>query len=485
MRKVYFVSKCNTAELEEIDVSISTLGNMPSVPELENQKDLTKLVAILLSTGINRNHDVFIPEEVLPVRNTGAHKPVNLEHDPEKIIGHMLRTFATEKDGKIVKDKNKPKGKAFDITAEAVLYSFLFPELTKEIKNRARDNELFVSVEVWFTEYDYLFGNKIIKRNEKTAGQFEPYLKSNGGAGFLDDKKVGRVLRNLIIGGIGVVKNPANPESIIKSVSNLDFQVVNEIGSKTSSESETDHKEGYMEVLLMDHTVIEEMAALASARNAVEQSNKERAPELSISSESPELQSLSNRIAQLERSNKELKVRADEADFKAELSRRVSMLAQAGVSEEISERHIVRCFNMNKADFDEYVSLLIDTLNTVAKAQASVSAETEVDSELETAEGGDEINDESQEEAPEAQDKASEPDPVLTEVETEVVDQVNDTQEDSEEDIEIDIEAVDVDINTEGDGSKESNSLEDIMGDIVQKFLSKQNPRWEKLALNK
>jgi hypothetical protein len=236
-QKAYLLATAKIADIEPIlvpePVKLASAGDIrgqvPEIPALEDQKDLTKLVAILLSTGINRNDDVFLSSEILPVRATGAHKPVNLEHDPTQIIGHMLRTFATEKDGTRISDDNKPGGKNFDITAEAVLYSFLFPDLVKDIKNRATANNLFVSVEVWFTAFDFLVGSKLVKRNSKTASQLEGRLKVNGGDGSFKGHRLGRVLRNIIIGGIGVVKDPANPESIIKSVSSFDSEVVQEI----------------------------------------------------------------------------------------------------------------------------------------------------------------------------------------------------------------------------------------------------------------
>ena len=492
---------CPKERIELASATKQSVGQIPVVPALENQKDLTKLVAILLSTGINRNDDAFLPSEILPVRNTGAHKPVNLEHDPTQIIGHMLRTFATEKDGSKISDKNMPTGKTFDITAEAVLYSFLFPDLIEDIKNRANSNNLFVSVEVWFTAFDFLVGNKIIKRNSKTASQLEGRLKVNGGDGFFEGKRLGRVLRNMIIGGIGIVKDPANPESIIKSVSSFDFGDVQQIEDDTISQyviCDIDNPDDNIrdiaeqEVSIMNPEIIEEMAALASAIQATNSTDDSTGVEISIDDDNPELKAIASRIEALEAANRELKVRADEAEFKAEAARRQNALKEVNIPDEMLERHLTRCFRMNREQFEEYVELLVDTVNMcVLKTQASKTAETEVAEETnETAEGGDvagadDVSAKTEETNEDTDIETAEVDTAEVETEVEAVDEVSQPADEAvvEDEVEVDIEAVDPEINTEGEGTDTQPSLTDKMGDIVQKFLKHRDKNWEKLAI--
>lgn len=514
MQKAYILTTASVTDIEpnvlpseriELASATKARGKVPAVPALENQKDLTKLVSILVSTGINRNDDVFLPGEILPVRNTGAHKPVNMEHDPTQIIGHMLRTFASEKDGKVVADNKKPSGKTFDITSEAVLYSFLFPDLVEDIKERAESNNLFVSVEVWFTAFDYLVGNKIVKRNAATASQFEGTLKVNGGTGFFEGKRVGRVLRNMIIGGIGIVKDPANPESIIKSVSNLDSEVVNEIEDESisghiigdindPSEHEEEQTDGYMEVI-MDEKILEEMAVLASANKAVAESHdNEEALDIDTEGASAELQAIATRLAVVEKTNRELAARADQAEFESAVARRASNLREAGIPEEMLERHLTRCFRMTEDQFEEYSALLVDTLNSIGLDRAEASAvaeEVETEETTETVEGGDDATAENNDEVTsEVEETTSEVEEDTTEVvETEeVVDDASQLEQESEtvevdEEIEVDIELVDPDINTEGNSADGQPSLTDQMADIVQQFLGQKNDKWKKLAL--
>lgn len=212
--------------LTDIDILAAKANAKSEVVTLEAQKDLMRMVSILVSTGMNKNDDVFLREELLPIRTSGAHKPVNLEHDPDQIVGHMTKTYVTLKDGSIVEDKDNKVPEEFDLTSEAVIYKFIFPEIAQFIKEKADAGNLFVSIEMWFEDYDYLVGNVIVRRNEDTSPILDKHLRANGGDGYYEDKKLGRVLRQCLIAGIGIVKNPANPESIVKSVLSVSSQFV-------------------------------------------------------------------------------------------------------------------------------------------------------------------------------------------------------------------------------------------------------------------
>jgi len=219
--KTYFFTKASIVDAEPTDVAFANEAALVSTQPLD--KDLSKMVSVLLSTGINRNDDVFLAEEVLPARATGAHKPVDLEHNPTKIVGHMMRTYPTRKDGVEISEEDIAASNIpvdFDITSEAVLYKYACADELRSIGAFSDNRDLFVSVEVWFPDYDYKLGNKIIKRNTETEKILDKLLRINGGSGFYNGQRVGRVLREILIGGVGLVKNPANPESIILSLSN-------------------------------------------------------------------------------------------------------------------------------------------------------------------------------------------------------------------------------------------------------------------------
>jgi hypothetical protein len=223
---------------------------LESGDDFDPKKDLMEMVSVLVSTGKNKNDDVFWPKDLAAVRASGKHKPVNLEHDSDNIVGCMTRSFVTTKDGTELSDAELEKGVPddFDITNEAVIFAFTKPEVAEAVKRLASSNDLFVSVEMWFTDFDYLLGNTmIVKRNQSTSF-LDEHLKSNGGDGTYKGEPLGRVLRNMLIGGIGIVEKPANPDSVIRSISSLrsesarDVQVYEEPAIASNIVEDLSHK---------------------------------------------------------------------------------------------------------------------------------------------------------------------------------------------------------------------------------------------------
>jgi hypothetical protein len=212
-----------------------------SFPELEAQPDLLYMRSVLVSTGSNKNDDVFLPEEMWDARFSPTLKFVNWEHNSgreatadelaanpnrvvigNQIIGVMYNSFVTDENGVII---NEEKAEAsdfeiperFDIVDEAVIYKGVYPKVAARIEVGAAKGNLFVSMEAYFGNYDYLVGNKVVARNEQTAF-LENKLRANGGDGTFGADRVRRVLRKIVFGGKGIVERPANEPSVIKSV---------------------------------------------------------------------------------------------------------------------------------------------------------------------------------------------------------------------------------------------------------------------------
>ncbi len=205
------VINCKDQELSEWAKAIASVHDSS---DPNSQPDLLLMRSILVSEGMNLNDDIFLREELMNAKSTGAHKPVNIEHQDENIVGHMLNTYAINKDGQLIEGSELPSEK-IDIVNEAVIYSYIFPQLANDIQDLALTNGLFVSVEAWFETYDYSVGSSIVEFNEQTALALDKVLRINGGDGYYNGKKVGRVLRGIRFGGVGIVATPANPESLI------------------------------------------------------------------------------------------------------------------------------------------------------------------------------------------------------------------------------------------------------------------------------
>src|SRR3954465_10761650 len=67
-------------------------------------KELYYHTSILVTTNWNKNDDIFAPETVWAARNTPVDKPTNLDHDNNKIVGHITGSWAIDTDGKIIEE---------------------------------------------------------------------------------------------------------------------------------------------------------------------------------------------------------------------------------------------------------------------------------------------------------------------------------------------------------------------------------------------
>jgi len=190
----------------------------------QTQADLAPIVSILVSTGWNLNDDVFLPDETYAAKDTPVHKPINVEHERDRIIGHIIESRAVDKGSNtvVVADGDAPPD-LFDVEVGGVLYRSL-GELSETIAAIIEDAEHgrgYVSMEAWFTGFDYGLRDRatgvthVVKRNETTSF-LTKHLRVFEGTGRFQGYDVGRVLRNITFAGKAIVANPANPESVIK-----------------------------------------------------------------------------------------------------------------------------------------------------------------------------------------------------------------------------------------------------------------------------
>ena len=66
------------------------------IAENQDQLDLYYLQSILVSTGWNKNDDVFDPQELWSARSTPEDKPFNFMHNEKDIIGHITGNKAVD-----------------------------------------------------------------------------------------------------------------------------------------------------------------------------------------------------------------------------------------------------------------------------------------------------------------------------------------------------------------------------------------------------
>lgn len=208
-----------------------------------DDNDLYYVQSILVSSNWNKNDDIFDKYEIWGAKNTPTHKPTNLEHNENLIVGHIISNWPITPEGMLIDPETPPENlpNKFHILTGSVIYkAFTDPELKEradkliaEIQNGTK----FVSMECLFKGFDYGIINKetneykILSRNSETA-YLTKYLKAYGGRGENNNYKIGRVLRNITFTGKGFVDKPANEDSIIFTKSLFEEQKSDQLSEK-------------------------------------------------------------------------------------------------------------------------------------------------------------------------------------------------------------------------------------------------------------
>ena len=385
--------------------------------KFDAQKDLMKMVSVLVSVGKNRNGDVFLADELAKVSASGKDKPINIEHDSDHIIGHMTRTYPSSKsDGAEIDLKKPPKD--FDITNEAVIYAFVKPKVADAIRKLAAAGKLFVSVEMWFKDYDFLVGSKVVKRNQATSF-LDSCLATNGGDGTYKGQPIGRVLREMLIGGMGVVEKPANPDSVIKSVANESRQGVRDVSMFSEPAlasniiedlgSEAEPGQSVTEGSKMPENIMKEIADTvkasieAATKQAVEDAKKQSQPQeqpkaqateqpkpaaqatdavietlrASLNDLSEKFRALSAEMASVKQANEALGGKLRALEQSQVVAQRRAALAGLGMSDELVDRRMAKAASMTKEDFDSYIADVKEIFNARNLRDAAASEGSE------------------------------------------------------------------------------------------------------------
>lgn len=181
--------------------------------------------SILATVGWNKNDDVFDAQETWAARATAEDQPINIEHDSTRIRGHITGQYPVNAKlerlaDDLAVDELPDK---FHIITSGVIYKRYENEDVQAEMNGVLDElaegKWKVSMECLLRGFDYAVidakgSHSIVPRCEESAF-LTKHLRAYGGEGKYQGYKVGRLLRNFSFSGKGLVKKPANPESVI------------------------------------------------------------------------------------------------------------------------------------------------------------------------------------------------------------------------------------------------------------------------------
>lgn len=228
MKKINVVAPLNT----EV-AALSQVAEALKLPaEEDRQPDLQYLTAIFVSSGQNKNGAVFLGSEMIKARGTVASKAVDIEHEEQTVIGQITGSVFLNRDRTVLdvdavarKEIAEQDELEMDIGISAIIHKARFPMIANEIS----EGQWMVSMEAYYRDYDIKVGNMIIPKDEAEAKGLDKLVGSvvhlKDGEKEMGFHLVGRVLRDILFAGVGIVKNPANPRSIIMEAAAVDEYV--------------------------------------------------------------------------------------------------------------------------------------------------------------------------------------------------------------------------------------------------------------------
>lgn len=443
------IAYCMPAHVaKDTSVTSSEVVNKIKASANPKQIDLYYITSVLVSTGWNKNDDVFNPSETWAARSTPEDKQFNFMHDENDIIGHITGSYIVGEDGEKVNSEEMPS--KFDIVTEAVLYnSWTNPENRERMSQiiaEIEEGKWFVSMECLFAGFDYALINeageaKLLERNEGSAF-LTKHLRAYGGTGEYEGYKIGRSLKEISFSGKGLVSKPANPRSVILDASrafSLDDITITSFPKGDNDMSETNLLEQQLAELKAElASAQEENKALrsqveaAASKEAVESITKLEATiaekdelisalEASVAEKETSITELQDSIAKSEEDMKEKMEELKKMKKEKKMEARKAALLDLGFEAEEAEESVASYESFDDATFEA----IIEAMTKMEKKKAAVKKDEEEDKEK-AAMPKKNMAEEAEAEAEEAAEEA------LAEVETTeatLVDASNDTDE--------------------------------------------------------
>jgi hypothetical protein len=228
-KKLYLEAEMNLQEeTPDLKRAVASVINLPK--ENEKQPDLLYFSAIFVSSGANLNKAFFLPSELVKAEHTIVNKALDVEHKEEEIIGHLYDRAFIDVSGKKLdlKELASMENAALDnkdmhVIVAGIIYKNRFPNIAKEVS----DKKWFVSMECYYQDYDVKIGDMVVSRPEAEAmglandeSIFAKVARVIKNGTEIAKGNIERVLKNIYFSGCGIVKNPANPPSVIVETAN-------------------------------------------------------------------------------------------------------------------------------------------------------------------------------------------------------------------------------------------------------------------------
>ena len=319
----------------EKEIAKASLENLTSlIPNQEINFDQNiDLLGVAFNAAVinkfNKNDDGIDTETALKIANLFRHKPTNIEHKKDKVVGHILTAGFSRYGSSQLISPSELSGynDAFNLSLGAVIYKFVNKDFAEAVENSVSNpeseyyNKISASWELGFNEYKIAVGSSDLKQaeiitNEKQIQELKSNLKAYGGNGKLKD---GTRIYRLVVGeifplGIGYTTAPAadvsglvmNKEEFIKYENDKNAKIysfknhflpkidsqnkINDVNHIKSKAMELENLVSEVKEALLTKKISEEAAAnmTATFTEAIKKKDEEYKKELQASKEAAE-----------------------------------------------------------------------------------------------------------------------------------------------------------------------------------------------------
>lgn len=266
-------------------ISKASLNNLHSlVPKDIDFEQNIDLIGVAFNAAVvnkfNKNGDGMDTNTAIAFTKNFLHKPTNIEHNKEKIVGHIASAGFSKYGSSEILTPEEVEGKddMFNIALGAVVYrsaNKAFADLLERSTDPSDPyyQKISTSWEVGFTDYVLALGSSDLKdaeiiSDEKTIEDLKKHLRIYGGSGKTQD---GKNIYRLITGkiyplGIGFTTNPAaDVKGVFKPQENSSLVEITDKKDKNTnkiSQSENINVKNKNKIIMDIETMISELKDL-------------------------------------------------------------------------------------------------------------------------------------------------------------------------------------------------------------------------------
>ena len=233
--------------------SLMEVGNF--IPNVDTEKNVDLLPVAFNAAVVNRvnkNGDVIDTETAIASYKDFINKPINIEHNREKIVGVILTAGFSEfgSDASLTEEQVKDLKGPFNITLGGVIWKIANPHLADKIEDSSdatsdKYQSVSASWELGFNDYNVVMIDGESKNIEdgsliSDASKIESIknsLRAFGGSGKLDKTKsiYRKVIGNVVPLGVGLTETPA---ADVKGVATLKAEAKEALAEENISKIE-------------------------------------------------------------------------------------------------------------------------------------------------------------------------------------------------------------------------------------------------------